>query len=67
MAPQLGTGSKFTISILCCVTCDLAQCGLMLGQTGLAMIVLASLALIAAALYFGMCNCPPIIVLITDG
>ena len=50
--------------------CDLAQCGLMLGQTGLAMIVLASLALIAAALYFGMCNCPLIIdrvTYITDG
>ena len=47
------------------MTCDLAQCGLMLGQTGLAMIVLASLALIAAALYFGMCNCPPIIVRVT--
>ena len=61
-ATQLGTGSKFTISILC----DLAQCGVRLGQSGLAMIVIGSLALIAAALYFGMCNCPQIIVRVTS-
>ena len=46
--------------------CDLAQCGVRLGQSGLAMIVIGSLALIAAALYFGMCNCPQIIVRVTS-